>query len=65
MRPKTSQAVWAIALAVLSLSSARSAFAQQLDENCTISVLNRNVRVRPMDRVLPNVPANSAPFAPA
>ena len=62
MRPKTTQAVWAIALAVLSLSSARSAFAQQLDENCTISVLNRNVRVRPDGSwVLPNVPANFGP----
>ena len=62
MRPKTSRAVCALALTLLSLGTARSAFAQQLNENCTISVLNRNVRVRPDGSwVLPNVPANFGP----
>jgi hypothetical protein len=61
MRPKSTQAVRAIALIVLSLCTARSA-AAQLNENCTISVLNRSVRVRPDGSwVLPNVPANFGP----
>ncbi len=56
-------ALGTLALTVLSLSVARSAAAQvndkQLNENCTVSVLNRNVRVRPDGSwVLPNVPAN-------
>src|SRR5207244_990956 len=64
MRPKCLRAVRGIALFVLSLAFARAAAAQQslgiqLNENCTISVLNRNVRVRPDGSwVLPNVPAN-------
>ena len=61
MRPKSTQAVRAFALIVLSLCTARSA-AAQLNENCTISVLNRSVRVRPDGSwVLPNVPANFGP----
>ena len=64
MRSHASRVVWAIALTVASLAVAgRRASAQvsetQLNENCTISVLNRNVRVRPDGSwVLPNVPAN-------
>jgi hypothetical protein len=34
----------------------------QLNEHCTVSVLNRNVRVNPDGSwVLPNVPANFGP----
>src|SRR3989454_1154702 len=56
-------ALGTLALTMLSLSVARSAAAQvndkQLNENCTVSVLNRNVRVCPDGSwVLPNVPAN-------
>ena len=47
-----------LALVLLAVCPARETFAQ-LNENCTISVLNRNVRVRPDGSwVLPNVPAN-------
>ena len=43
-------ALCAISFAVLWLFAAAAASAQQLDEHCTISVLNRNVRVRPDGR---------------
>ena len=43
----------------LALCAATPALAQQLDEHCTVSVLNRNVRVNPDGSwVLPNIPAN-------
>jgi hypothetical protein len=63
MRPITLKAVSALAASVLSVVMARGAAAQvaeiQLNDSCTISVLNRNVRVRPDGSwVLPNVPAN-------
>src|SRR5712671_5175977 len=44
---------------LLLLCMAQRAAAQKLNENCTVSVLNRNVRVNPDGSwVLPNVPAN-------
>lgn len=48
-----------IALLLFALGlAASSSFAQQLNENCVVSVLNRNVRVNPDGTwVLPNVPA--------
>jgi len=66
MRTQVSQALRALALTILALSAARAAAAQtdqiQLDDRCTISVLNRNVRVRPDGSwVLPNIPANFGP----
>ena len=51
----------AAGLCLLSAAPARSQQAQtvQLDDNCTVSVLNRNVRVHSDGSwVLPNVPAN-------
>jgi hypothetical protein len=63
MRPITLKAFRALAVSVLSVVMVSDSAAQvgetQLNENCTISVLNRNVRVRPDGSwVLPNVPAN-------
>src|SRR5437870_13526677 len=50
------------AAAALLVSAPGEARAQQLNENCTVSVLNRNVRVNPDGTwVLPNVPANFGP----
>src|SRR6266446_10562840 len=47
-----------VAVGVLMLCAAEVAFAQ-LNENCTVSVLNRTVRVNPDGSwVLPNIPAN-------
>jgi hypothetical protein len=59
-------ALWTLGWLVLSLYLPSAAAAQvsetQLNENCTVSVLNRNVRVRPDGSwVLPNVPANFGP----
>jgi len=52
--------IGATAFVLVCLS--QSALAQQLNENCTVSVLNRNVRVNPDGSwVLPNVPANQGP----
>src|SRR3954469_25003520 len=55
----------AAGLCLLSAAAARGQDAPplpQLNENCTISVLNRNVRVRPDGSwVLPNIPANFGP----
>src|SRR5229473_6624566 len=49
------------AFGVLVLCAAHDARAQ-LNENCTVSVLNRTVRVSPDGSwVLPNVPANFGP----
>jgi hypothetical protein len=62
--PRTYRAVRILAGAALGLLLAAPARGQapvltQLNENCTVSVLNRNVRVRPDGSwVLPNVPAN-------
>jgi hypothetical protein len=64
MRSRASHVVRVIVLTMLALCTARTALAQlnQLNESCTISVLNRNVRVRPNGSwVLPNVPANFGP----
>jgi hypothetical protein len=62
MRRKASQALCAISFTVLWLFGAAGAAAQELNGNCTISVLNRNVRVRPDGSwVLPNIPANFGP----
>src|SRR6267143_5616216 len=47
-----------VAVGVLMLCAAEVAFAQ-LNENCTVSVLNRTVRINPDGSwVLPNIPAN-------
>src|SRR5438094_1445828 len=44
---------------MLALCTARPALAQFNGENCTVSVLNRSVRVNPDGSwVLPNIPAN-------
>src|SRR6266446_208765 len=49
------------ALCALMLCLAQGALAQ-LNQNCTVSVLNRNVRVNPDGSwVLPNIPANFGP----
>src|SRR5262245_51396564 len=63
MRRKASQALCAISFTLVWLfGAATGAAAQELNENCTISVLNRNVRVRPDGScVLPNIPANFGP----
>jgi len=63
MRATSLRFVRVLTLAIAPLAAATAASAQQagitLNENCTISVLNRNVRVRPDGSwVLPNVPAN-------
>jgi len=52
-----------VAAAILTLCAAGVALAQgRLDENCTVSVLNRTVRVNPDGSwVLPNIPANFGP----
>jgi len=48
-----------VAAGALMLCVAEVGLAQKLDENCTVSVLNRTVRVNPDGSwVLPNVPAN-------
>ncbi len=59
MRLKAFHVVRAVTLTLLTLCTAHTTLAQQLNEHCTISVLNRNVRVRPDGSwVLPNIPAN-------
>jgi hypothetical protein len=63
MRRTLLTALAALAVNVAAVCSPPMAAAQdseiQLNENCTISVLNRNVRVNPDGSwVLPNVPAN-------
>ena len=48
-----------IAALVLAASAAAAQPPTRLDENCIVSVLNRNVRVKPDGSwVLPNIPAN-------
>src|SRR5690348_4563212 len=48
-------------VSALALCTAGPALAQ-FNENCTVSVLNRNVRVNPDGSwVLPNIPANFGP----
>src|SRR3954467_3400630 len=50
------------ALSVLLVSAARGASAQQVTENCTVSVLNRTVTANADGTwILPNVPANFGP----
>jgi hypothetical protein len=52
-------AVSAVAVLVLTPPPVAAQTAPQLDDNCIVSVLNRNVRVKPDGSwVLPNVPAN-------
>src|SRR5678816_603479 len=47
-----------IAVSLLILCATKATFAQ-LNENCTVSILNRTVRVNPDGSwVLPNIPAN-------
>lgn len=60
---KTMPAFWLrLACLILTLCPAQAARAQELNENCTISVLNRNVRVKEDGSwVLPNIPANFGP----
>ena len=59
MRFRASSLLRTGATAFLLTCLSQSAFAQQLDENCTVSVLNRNVRANADGSwVLPNVPAN-------
>ena len=60
MRIRALYVPWMVAAVVALLVCAPDeARAQQLNENCTVSVLNRNVRVNPDGSwVLPNVPAN-------
>lgn len=61
MRPSTSYLRW-ISVAVMLLLCATPGAPAQLNEHCTVSVLNRNVRVNPDGSwVLPNVPANFGP----
>lgn len=53
----------AAAATVLGLVLGAGSAAAQLDETCTVSALNRTVRVGPGgDWVLPNVPTNSGPL---
>src|SRR5688572_13282892 len=62
VRMRASALVGTAVTALLLVSPFQSAFAQQLDENCTVSVLNRNVRVSPDGTwLLPNIPANFGP----
>src|SRR5436309_450140 len=63
MKFASSAALRAAALALLIVAGAPRAPAQQqaqgLNENCTVSVLNRSVPVNPDGSwVLPNIPAN-------
>jgi hypothetical protein len=61
VRTIASRAVRLIALTLLAVLPARES-AAQLNENCTVSVLNRNVRVNPDGTwILPNIPANLGP----
>ncbi|MET0650002.1 MAG: Ig-like domain-containing protein [Pyrinomonadaceae bacterium] len=58
MESRASHLLRTLAAAVLTLCAAQAGRAQ-LNENCTVSVLNRTVRVNPDGSwVLPNVPAN-------
>src|SRR5712671_1724690 len=52
--------LWRVGVvAGLILCAAEFTLAQKLNENCTVSVLNRSVRVNPDGSwVLPNIPAN-------
>jgi hypothetical protein len=63
MRCRTSIMMQMAAAVLLMLYVAGNAQAQaKLDENCTVSVLNRTVRVNPDGSwVLPNIPANFGP----
>jgi hypothetical protein len=59
MTRSTSYMLLMIAIGVLMLCTAEDVLAQKLNENCTVSVLNRTVRVNPDGSwVLPNIPAN-------
>ena len=46
MRPGTSKILRIVAGGALMLCTAVVGLAQKLDENCTVSVLNRTVRVK-------------------
>jgi 5-hydroxyisourate hydrolase-like protein (transthyretin family) len=62
MRSRVSRYVTRAVAAVALLCTATAVDAQQLDDKCTVSVLNRNVRVNADGSwVLPNVPANFGP----
>ena len=59
MGRRASKVLHMVAAGALMLCAAEVGLAQNLDENCTVSVLNRTVRVNPDGSwVLPNVPAN-------
>lgn len=59
MRRRFSTMLQMVAASVLILCAMAGVCAQQLDENCTVSVLNRTVRVNHDGSwVLPNIPAN-------
>jgi hypothetical protein len=59
MRRRASRILQMFAVGLMMLCAAAVAQAQKLDENCTVSVLNRTVRVNADGSwVLPNVPAN-------
>src|ERR1044072_806144 len=59
MRRKASMILQMFAVGLMMLFAAGTAQAQKLDENCTVSVLNRTVRVNADGSwVLPNIPAN-------
>ena len=59
MALRTSRNLRLVAGFVLILCTAAVGLGQKLDENCTVSVLNRTVRVNPDGSwVLPNIPAN-------
>lgn len=59
MGRKASIMLQVVALGVVIFFTAEPGLTQKLDENCTVSVLNRTVRVNPdASWVLPNIPAN-------
>jgi hypothetical protein len=59
MRSGISKTLRIVAGGALMFCSAFVGLSQKLDENCTVSVLNRTVRVNPDGSwVLPNIPAN-------
>src|SRR5438128_2576584 len=58
MRASASYIVWIAAVGVLMLCAAEDVLAQ-LNQNCIVSVLNRNIQVNADGSwVLPNIPAN-------
>ena len=59
MGRRTSKMLQMVVVGALMLCTAQVVLAQRLDESCTVSVLNRTVRVNADGSwVLPNIPAN-------